>query len=155
MSPAADGDLVFLHRFQERGLRLGRRAIDFVGQDHVARRSVRGGSGTRACPVCRSSCNDLRARDVGRHQVGGELDAAELERQGIGEGADHERLGQPRHAHQQAVAARKQGHQQFFDYLPLPDDHLAELLGDQIAGFVELLYGLEIVVLSHVRLNPC
>ncbi len=32
---AAHGDLPLLHRFQQRGLRLGRRAVDFVGQDHV------------------------------------------------------------------------------------------------------------------------
>ena len=32
---AADGDGVFLHRFQERGLRFGRRAVDFVGQDDL------------------------------------------------------------------------------------------------------------------------
>ena len=31
----ADGDLVFLHRFQQRALHLGRRAVDFVGQDEV------------------------------------------------------------------------------------------------------------------------
>jgi hypothetical protein len=32
---AADGHLPLLHRFQQRGLRLGRRAVDFVGQDDV------------------------------------------------------------------------------------------------------------------------
>ena len=32
---AADRDLVLLHRLQQGGLRLGRRAVDFVGQDHV------------------------------------------------------------------------------------------------------------------------
>ena len=30
-----DGDLAFLHRFQERGLGLGRGAVDLVGQDDV------------------------------------------------------------------------------------------------------------------------
>ena len=35
MQLSAGGDLVFLHRFQQRRLRLGRRAVDFVGQDHV------------------------------------------------------------------------------------------------------------------------
>ena len=32
---AADRDLPLLHRFEQRGLRLGRRAVDFVGQNHV------------------------------------------------------------------------------------------------------------------------
>ena len=35
MPLAAGGDLVLLHRLQQRGLRLRRRAVDLVGQDHV------------------------------------------------------------------------------------------------------------------------
>ena len=31
----ADRDLPFLHRFQQRALNLGRRAVDFVGQNQV------------------------------------------------------------------------------------------------------------------------
>ena len=31
----ADGDLPLLHRFEQRALHLGRRAVDFVGQDDV------------------------------------------------------------------------------------------------------------------------
>ena len=33
---SADGDLPLLHRLQQRGLRLGRGAVDFVGEDQVA-----------------------------------------------------------------------------------------------------------------------
>ncbi len=32
---AAGGDLPLLHRFEHGGLRLGRRAVDLVGQEHV------------------------------------------------------------------------------------------------------------------------
>ena len=35
MLRAADGDLALLHRFEQGGLRLGRRAVDLVGQDDV------------------------------------------------------------------------------------------------------------------------
>ena len=69
----------------------------------------------------------LGAGDVGGHQVGRELDAAELQGQGLGQRADHERLGQPRHAHQQAVPAGEHGHQQFLDHLLLADDNTAQL----------------------------
>ena len=93
--------------------------------------------------------DDFRAGDVGRHQVGRELDAAELQGQGVGQGADHQRLGQARHAHQQAVPAGEHGDQQFFDDLPLADDHAAQLLGDQPVGLVEFLDGLDVVVLEH------
>ncbi len=33
---AGDGDLSLLHRFEQRGLRLGGSTVDFVGQDQVA-----------------------------------------------------------------------------------------------------------------------
>ena len=35
MPPAADRHLVLLHRLEQRRLRLRRRAVDLVGQDHV------------------------------------------------------------------------------------------------------------------------
>ena len=35
VADAADGDLPLLHGFEQGGLGLGRRAVDFVGQDHV------------------------------------------------------------------------------------------------------------------------
>ena len=35
MPRAADGHLLLLHRLEQRGLRLRRRAVDLVGQDHV------------------------------------------------------------------------------------------------------------------------
>ncbi len=91
----------------------------------------------------------FRARDVGRHQVGRELNAAELQRQGIGQRADHERLGQARHADQQAMPAGEDGDEQFFDHLLLADDHAAQLLADEPIGFVEFLHGLDVVVFEH------
>ena len=58
----------------------------------------------------------VRAGDVGGHQVGRELDAAETEIQRAAERADHQGLGQPRHALQQAVAAAEQRNQQLLDH---------------------------------------
>jgi hypothetical protein len=37
VTDATDGDLAFLHGFEQSGLRLGRRAVDFVGQNHVGK----------------------------------------------------------------------------------------------------------------------
>ena len=43
VADAADGDLAFLHGFEQGGLRLGRRAVDFVGEDDVGeQRALRG-----------------------------------------------------------------------------------------------------------------
>ena len=50
-----DGDLVLLHRLQQRRLRLGRRAVDLVGQDHVGEDRALAGTGTRALPERLSS----------------------------------------------------------------------------------------------------
>ena len=45
-----DGDAVLLHRLEQRALRLGRGAVDLVGQHQVARRSGPAGSGSAARP---------------------------------------------------------------------------------------------------------
>ena len=150
MPLAADRDLVLLHRLQQRRLRLRRRAVDLVGQDHVAEdRPLEEAelAGARS-PVF---LDHLGAGDVRRHQVGRELDAAELQREGVGQRADQQRLGQTRHAHQQAVSAGEHGHQQFFHHPPLADDHPAKLLGDQPVGFVQFAYGLQVVVFIVFR----
>ena len=74
----ADGDLLLLHRFEQRALHLGRRAVDFVGQDQVgedrplARRER---AGLRIV--------DLRADEVRGQQVRRELDPRELDVQAV------------------------------------------------------------------------
>ena len=52
------------------------------------------------------------ADDVGRQQVGRELDALELRRRGVGERLDQQRLGQARHALEQHVPVGEQADQQ-------------------------------------------
>ena len=76
MAIPADGDLPFLHRFQQSRLCFGWRAVDLVGQDHVGKQRALPGTvarGLRSIVLL----DDLGPRDVGRHQVGCELDAAE------------------------------------------------------------------------------
>ena len=85
--------------------------------------------------------DDFRAGDVGRHQVGRELDAAERQAQAAGQRADHQRLGQPRHAFQQAMAAAEERDQQLLDHLVLADDDLGKLLQDFFTGLVQLADG--------------
>jgi hypothetical protein len=126
---AADRHLVLLHRLQEGRLGLGRRAVDLVGQNHVGKdRSRQEAELARAGRLI--FLNYFGACDVRRHQVGRELDAVELEVQGIRHGADHQRLGQPRHTHQKAVPAGKHRHEQFLDDLLLPDNNLGQFAGD-------------------------
>ena len=140
MPHAADRHLPLLHRFEQRGLRFRRRAVDFVGQDHVGEQrpfeKAEFAAAGRAVLL-----DDFGAGDVGRHQVGRELDAAERQAQAAGQRADHQRLGQARHAFQQAMAAAEERDQQLFDHLVLADDDLGQLFEDFFAGFAQLADG--------------
>ncbi|MEZ4768853.1 MAG: hypothetical protein R2844_10570 [Caldilineales bacterium] len=74
---------------------------------------------------------DLRAYQVGRQQVGRELDAGEMGVDGLSRGLDQQRLGQTRNAFQQHVAVGQQGdHHPLHQHL-LADHHLVDL-GQQV-----------------------
>ena len=72
MRRALDRHLAFLHHLEQRGLRLRRRAVDLVGEQQVGehRPAARGELAGRLVV-------ERVAGDVGRHQVGRELDARE------------------------------------------------------------------------------
>jgi hypothetical protein len=134
---AADRHLVLLHRLEQRRLGLGRRAVDLVGEDDVGEDRA-GDEADGACAGGPILLDHLGAEDVRRHQVGRELDAAELQVDGVGECLDQQRLGQPRHAAQQAMAAGEERGQDLLDDRVLADDHLPQLPlqgADQLRGF--------------------
>ncbi len=129
-------DVVLLHRFEQRGLRLGRRPVDLVGEDDLREdRALHEPQPAHAVALV----EDLGARDVGGHQVGRELDALEAQVQNLGQRLDQQRLGQARHAGDQAVPAREERHQDLIDHLVLPDDDLAQLRQDLRARVGHLL----------------
>ena len=66
---AVDRHLGFFHDLQERGLGLGRGAVDLVGQDDLRE----DGAGVED-PLARLLVEHVDARDVRGQQVGGELD---------------------------------------------------------------------------------
>ena len=82
VSFAFDRDRSFLHGFEQRGLRLWRRSVDFVGENDV-REDWSLHKHARPFPCCPIFLDHLRAGDVGRHQVGRELDALEVEMQNL------------------------------------------------------------------------
>ena len=73
---------------------------------------------------------DQRAEQVGRQQVGGELDALKADVEGARQRLHGERLGQARHAFDQQVAAHEQADQHPIDQVVLADDDLADLALD-------------------------
>ena len=66
------------------------------------------------------------AENVGRHQVGRELDAARIEAQHDAERLDQLGLGEARHADQQRVAAGEQRNQRALDHAFLAEDDAAD-----------------------------
>jgi len=82
--------------------------------------------------------DDVRPDDVGGHEVGGELNAAEGQLQDISEGPHregphHQGLGEARDADHQAVALAEERDEQLVHHVPLPDDDLGHLAGQQLA----------------------
>jgi hypothetical protein len=136
--------LPLLHGFEQGGLGLGRGPVDLVGQDDVGEQRAFQEL-ELAVPRAAVFLDDFRPGDVGRHQVGSELDAAECQRHALRQGADHQGLGQAGHALQDAVAPAEESDQQLFDDLVLPDDDAGELLFDLVKGIAKLLDGFQIV----------
>ena len=148
----AHGHLAFLHGLQQGGLGLGRRAVDLVGQDDVGEdRAVDEAELARAA---RSFVDNIGARDIRRHQVGGELDALELQVHNRGQGPDHHRLGQARHADQQAMAADEDGRQHLVDNRQLADDDLTQFADDLVAAGLELFDQCLELLFSHPLVSP-
>ena len=122
MGDAVHGDGALLHRLQQRALRLGRGAVDLVGEYQVRE--------DRAGLVMEFAAAVLVADDVGPHDVGGhqvrcELDASETHRQGLAKRANEHGLAKAGDAFEQDVASGRQC-----------DDGIAEegFLADNQAG---------------------
>ena len=101
-------------------MHLGRGAVDFVGQHQVGKNGAAPGGESAGLRIIH-----LRADQVGREQVRGELEAGELDVEGRSQGLDGEGLGQARDAFQQHVAIGQEADDQPFDQIILADDHLA------------------------------
>ena len=122
---AAERHLALLHRFEERRLHLGGRAVDLVREDEVGedRAALHGVfAGLRIV--------DERAHDVGRQQVGRELDAREVGVDGLRERAHGQRLREAGHAFEEDVAVGEEADQQAIDEVLLADDDPGDLFAE-------------------------
>ena len=128
----AERDLLLLHRLEQRGLHLRGGAVDLVREHEVReQRAALRREGSIARVV------DHRPGQVRREQVRGELDAAELEREGVREAPHRERLREPGDALEQDVPAGQEPDQQAVHHLPLPHQGAGHLLphpGEDLAG---------------------
>src|SRR3546814_7587029 len=80
-SVALDGYLALLHRLEQGGLRLRRRAVDLVGEQQVCEHRPLTEAERPRSAGCRVRRVDELAQQLGGHQVGRELDPCEVERQ--------------------------------------------------------------------------
>jgi hypothetical protein len=91
MRDAIERYVLFLHRLEQRALRLWRGAIDLVGEDEL--RKERSGVEDEALLV---AIEDRVAEDVRGQQIARELDAAEIEAEGTRQRVGKRRLADPR-----------------------------------------------------------
>ena len=114
MAGAGDRDMLFLHRLQQRRLGAWRGAVDLVG--HQQLRKHRTGNKTKAALPARAFLQHLGAENVGRHQVGCELNAPRVETKSGAHGVDQFCFRETGHANEQRVTAREDGDQRAFDH---------------------------------------
>ena len=89
--------------------------------------------------------DDVGAGDVGRHQVGRELDAIELQLEHFRERRDQQRLREAGHADDEAVAADEEREQDQLDDVVLADDPFAELVDDLLPADFHLVRERDVV----------
>jgi len=126
----ADGNLMFLHCFEKRGLGLGRSTVDFICEDDIREN----GAGDE-CKFMAARCigaQDVGAGDVRGHKVGRELNALELEVEHVGNGLDDGCFSEAGHADEQAVSAGKEADKDFVNDIPLADDGLGDFIDDKL-----------------------
>jgi len=128
---------MLLHGLEERRLRLGRRAVDFVGQHHVREDRSRLELEERA--AVRVFLHDVRADDVGRHQVRRELNARELQVQDVGERVHEAGLADAGNAFEEHMAAGQQRRDRARHDFLVADDALSDFVRDPGEFFAKLI----------------
>jgi hypothetical protein len=104
MRRARGGDRSLLHRFEQRRLRLRRRAIDFIREQKL--REERAAAELENVAPVRSGVHDVRAHDVRGHEVGRELDSPKSRSSARASVLTSSVFPKTRHTFEQHVAAR-------------------------------------------------
>ena len=121
------GNVMFLHRLQQGSLGFRRGPVDLIGQDHV-RENGTFDEFEDALAGSVVFLEDLRAGNVGGHEIGGELDPLEAEIEDFREGVDEQSLSQARNTDEKGMGSTENGNQQLLDDFVLPHDNQVELL---------------------------
>ena len=112
MRPGVHGHLRFVHGLEQGRLRLGRGAIDLVGENDVGEN--RAGLEFK---LLLDLIEDADADDVARQHIRGELDALKRTVKGMRQGLREGRFAHSGHVFDQKMASRQQGDQSQLDGL--------------------------------------
>ena len=132
-----DGRLPLLHALEQRRLGLRRGAVDLVGEDDLGHDRSR-----PELELLRLLVEDREAGDVGRQQVGRELDAAEGAADALGERLGEHRLADARHVLDQDVSLAQQGDEGHPHLDVLADDHALDVGDDALRRLLDVLHHL-------------
>ena len=137
---ARDCDAMFLHSLEQSRLGLGRGTVDFVGKDDA------GEDRPLDELEIALTVEDFRTRDVGRHEVGSELDARERKAKGLCQRVDHKGLGQSRDTEKETVSSGENREEEAVDSFLLAHNDFGHL----ITQFVVFLFEeIEVFFVSH------
>ena len=120
VSFAGYGDVVFLHRLEQRGLGSGTCPVDFVGHEQLGEYGSAHEAKTAAS--LDGFFEDFGSQNIGGHQIRRELDAARIQAKNGAKGFDKLGFGEAWHTDEQPVTARKQRDQGLFDNVCLAED---------------------------------
>jgi hypothetical protein len=137
MTRARDGDAELLHGLEQGALCLRRRAVDLIRQDDVSE----DGTGLELetlAPVLLFH-DHVGAGDVGRHQVGRELNAAVAQPEAAGERPHEQGLAEARRALEEHVTLGDQADEDLVDHALLADDRDGDRCLEALDGACERL----------------
>ena len=123
MCRPVDRDHPFLHGLKQRGLGLGRRPVNLVRQQKRGKNRPLDQGKPAILQI-----KDMRARNIRRHQVRGELNPRKFASQDMGERPDKQGLGNAGHALDKGMIACKNCNERFLDHALLADDDLGDFL---------------------------
>ena len=113
VSRARDGDMLFLHRLQQRRLGARAGAIDFVGHQQLGK--YRAGDKTKAALTGLAFLQHFRAENVRRHKIGRELNAPRVKAEHGAQCVHKFRLCQTGQAKEQGMPAGQYSYQRLFE----------------------------------------
>ena len=127
-----DTDLTFLHRLEQRRLRLRRRAVDLVGEHDVREHAAR-----TELEVAARAVPDRDAGDVGRQEVGRELHAPPRATGRSRDRLRERRLADTGHVLDEEVTFGEQAHERQVHGSALAAQHAFDLVGERVEQIFE------------------